>query len=72
LSYELYNNLRLTTETSLSVSEKVTTSCKWVNIKCDWRMHSYEDTLKLQNCQILISNSIELKEVRSWTVNYDE
>ena len=35
-------------------------------------MHSYEDTLKSQNCQTLISNLTELEKVRSWTVNYYE
>ncbi len=70
MSYRLYDDSRLTMKTSLSVSEKVTTSCKWVNIKCNWRMHSYEDTLKSQNCQTLISNLTELEKVRSWTVNY--
>ncbi len=68
----MYDNLRLTTETSLSVSEKVTMSCKWVNIKYNWKVCSYEDTLKAQNCWVFINDLIELKEVRSWTVNYYE
>ncbi len=72
MSYELYNDLRLITETSLSVLKKVITSCKQINIKCDWRVYSYKDTLKLQNCQTLISNLIKLKEVRSWIVSYYE
>ncbi len=57
-------------KTSLSVFKKVTISCKWVDIKCDQRVCSYEDTLKAQNCQVLISDLIELKEVRNWIVNY--
>ncbi len=70
LSYKLYDDSELTIETSLSISKKVATSHKWINIKCDWRVYSYEDTSKLQNCQILINDSTELREVRSWTVNY--
>jgi len=55
---------------TVSYYEWITMSCKWVNIKCDWRTHNYEDTLKSQNCQTLTSDSTELREVRSWTVNY--
>ncbi len=50
----------------------MTMSWKWVDIEYDWRAHSYEDTLKLQNCQTLTNDSTELREVRSWTVSYYE